>query len=721
MISMTSLTSEKRKRWSDQPVLKARGLCASQLPGRLHGDDTVTTLFLDLETYSEVPITYGTHRYAEKAEIMLAAWAVDDGPVVVCAANGGLAIHDVVVQCAAADRIVIHNSYFDRTILHYQGIDLPIEKIDDTMVMAMSHGLPGGLLKLCEILRVGIDKAKDKAGHKLIQLFCKPRPKTSKIRRATRETHPEEWAQFVDYARLDIEAMREIYRKLPRWNNERELWHLDQKINDRGVAIDMDLVEAALTAIGSEQEQLSADTQEQTFGVVASATQRDALLGFIKNMFGVEMPDLQGSTVERFIADEDLDPALRELLLTRLQASTASVAKYKALERAVSPDGRLRGALQFCGATRTGRWAGRLFQPQNLPRPWFPSEAIEAGIEALKDGEHDAVLHGSVMDLTSNALRGCIVAPKDKTLDVADLSNIEGRVLAWLAGEQWKLDAFAAFDRGEGPDLYNVAYGRSFNVDPATISKEQRQLGKVQELALGYEGGVGAFLTFVVTYRLDIEDMAPKAMKALAPDVVAEAADAWDWSKKTKRNTFGLDREVWIACDAIKRAWRLAHPAISSLWKEIERACRWAVERGGENYVGDLLIDKKGSWLRIRLPSGRFLCYPAARVDEQGKISYMGVNQYSRRFERISTYGGKLAENVTQAVARDVLAEGMLSAEAMGYAVCMSIHDELLTEAPIEKPIGTPPLAEIMASNPQWSTGLPLAAAGFTATRYRKD
>jgi DNA polymerase bacteriophage-type len=685
----------------------------------------VTTLFLDLETFSEVPITYGTHRYAEKAEIMLAAWAMDDGPVEVwdiTRAEAGLDGIQYLVQ--RADRIVIHNSYFDRTVLHYQGIDLPVEKIDDTMVMAMSHGLPGGLLKLCEILRVDIDKAKDKAGHKLIQLFCKPRPKTSKTRRATRETHPEEWAQFVDYARLDIEAMREIYRKLPRWNNERELWHLDQKINDRGVAIDMDLVKAALTAIGSEQEQLSADTQEQTFGVVASATQRDALLGFIKNMFGVEMPDLQGSTVERFIADEDLDPALRELLLTRLQASTASVAKYKALERAVSPDGRLRGALQFCGATRTGRWAGRLFQPQNLPRPWFTAEAIEAGIEALKDGEHDAVLHGSVMDLTSNALRGCIVAPEGKTLVVADLSNIEGRVLAWLAGEQWKLDAFAAFDRGEGEDLYKLTAGRILGKPAKDINKDERQsVGKVSELALGYQGGVGAFLTFAMAYNLDLDDLAAKARAALPAAVLQQAGETWEWMKKTKRNTMGLEQDTWIAIDSIKRAWRNAHPQTVRLWENLEEAARKAIN-GKLIYItfsaGEFLeLDKKGSWLRIRLPSGRFLCYPAARVDEQGKISYMGVNQYSRRFERISTYGGKLVENVTQAVARDVLAHGMLSAEAMGYEITLSVHDEIISERTDAPRNHT--LAAIMATNPPWADGLPLAAAGFEAERYRKE
>lgn len=679
------------------------------------------TLFLDLETFSPVPITAGTHRYAEQAEILIAAWAIDDRPVEVWDITSTEAgVDGISFLVETVDRIVIHNSFFDRTVLAYQGINLPLDKIDDTMVMAMQHGLPGGLLKLCEILRVPLDKAKDQAGHKLIQLFCKERPKTSKLRRATRETHPKEWAEFLEYARLDIEAMREIYRKLPKWNAERDLWHLDQKINDRGVAIDTGLVKAALAAIETEKAVLADAASEQTFGVVASATQRDELLAFIKAVFGVDMPDLQGSTVERFMADEDLDPALKELLAVRLQASTASVSKYKALDKATSADGRLRGTLQFCGATRTGRWAGRLFQPQNLPRPWMKD--IEVGIEDLKAGRFEPLLNGSVMDFTSNALRGCIVAPPGKRLAVADLSNIEGRVLAWLAGEQWKLDAFAAYDRGEGEDLYKLTAGRILGKPAKDITKDERQsVGKVSELALGFGGGPGAFITFAAAYGIDLADLADQAQAALSDRVMDEADEAWDWMAKQKRNTYGLEKGVWTAIEGIKRAWRYAHPATAELWRMLETGCRDVLSGATSCDIGDgrLVIGKKGSWLRIRLPSGRYLCYPAARVDDAGKITYMGVNQYSRRFERISTYGGKLAENVTQAVARDVLAHGMLAAEAAGYEVVLSVHDELITE--VTGDLNAEGLAAIMSTNPPWADGLPLAAAGFDATRYRKE
>lgn len=390
------------------------------------------TLYLDFETYSEVPITYGTHRYAEGVEILLAARAVDDGPVDVLdftAPSAAIKSDILRREIAAADRVVIHNSHFDRTVLHACGIDLSPEKIVDTMVLAMAHSMPGGLAKLCSVVNVPLDKQKDADGKRLIRLFCMPRPKNQKLRRATRETHPEDWAKFVDYARLDIEAMRAVYKRLPKWNwsaAERELWLLDQTINDRGVAIDMDLVHAAIAAVDQAQAELTEETQELTAGVVGAATQRDAMLRYVAEVFDVELGDLRGSTVEQLLEDDRLHPDLRDLLAVRLQASTTSTAKYKKLLDATSSDGRLRGTLQFCGAARTGRWAGRLFQPQNLPCPNLKAGEIDVGVEALKLGGAELITD-NVMELTSNALRGCIIAPPGKKLVVADLSNIEGR------------------------------------------------------------------------------------------------------------------------------------------------------------------------------------------------------------------------------------------------------------------------------------------------------
>ncbi|RIG36472.1 hypothetical protein CUA56_14155 [Shigella boydii] len=346
-------------------------------------------LWGDLETYCEIPITNGTHAYAEGVEVMLFAWAINDEPVNVwdITAGGGIP-HGLYEAIAAPETLLyFHNSHFDRTVLRYAMPRLapPVERWRDTMVQALAHGLPGSLGELCEVLGVPQDKAKDKEGKALIQLFCKPRPKNSKLRRATSKTHPEEWRRFVAYAGLDIEAMREVYNRLPKWNyqgTELALWHRDQQINDRGVCMDMQLARAAIEAVDQEQKRLAKRTQEMTDGEVQAATQRDALIKHIVESYGVELPDMQRSTLERRIADPDLPSAVKELLAIRLQASTTSTSKYKALMKGVSHDGRLRGTLQFCGASRTGRWAGRLFQPQNLPRPSLKQEQIDEGIEA---------------------------------------------------------------------------------------------------------------------------------------------------------------------------------------------------------------------------------------------------------------------------------------------------------------------------------------------------
>lgn len=355
--------------------------------------DLSKCLFLDTETFCETPINNGTHRYAEGAEIIMWQWAVGDGPVEI--RDGDEDISDLLDLLEDESyEVVIHNSAFDRTVMRHSGIDLAVDRVFDTMVCAMAHSLPGALEKLGDILGIAKDKAKDKAGKALLQLFCKPRPKNQILRRATKHTHPVEWAHFRDYGGLDIEAMREIYKKLPRWNYrgaERELWHLDQKINERGVLMDLDLAHAAIRASDRAQAIHAADAVRLTDGAVTSANQRDKMLEHILEAYGVGLPDLQISTLERRVDDPDLPVELRELLAVRLQASKTSVSKYKRVLNGVSADGRLRGLLAFCGALRTGRWAGRLWQPQNLARPTIKNKEIELWIEALKADAEDLV------------------------------------------------------------------------------------------------------------------------------------------------------------------------------------------------------------------------------------------------------------------------------------------------------------------------------------------
>ena len=642
----------------------------------------MTTLWLDLETYSETPITQGTYRYAETAEVMLVAYAFDDEPVEVIDLTAGGSLDNVQLLIDSADKVVIHNSNFDRTVLRCNGVHVPLSKVEDTMAQALAHSLPGSLGALCDVLGVPQDKAKDKHGQKLIHLLTKPRPRNVKLRRATRETHPEEWAAFIEYARLDVDAMRDVSRRLPRWNSsgsERRVWLLDQHVNDRGIAVDVGLAEAALRAFQRSARSLAERAGLLTNGAVPSLTQAARFTAYLKSI-GYETPDLTKGTVAAALKG-DLPQHVRELLEIRQQASATSPAKYKVLINGVSSDSRLRGLLQYCGASRTGRWGGRLFQPQNLPRPTLKQDMINAGIDAMKADCED-LLFDNVSELCSSAVRGALVASPGKKLVVADLSNIEGRVLAWLADEKWKISAFADFDKGIGHDLYKLAYARSFNVPPERVSKDERQIGKVMELALGYQGGLGAFNTMASVYGVNLPDERVQELVV---------------------------------------AWRKAQPAIKSFWYSLEGACDGALmDEGKIHKVGLLSVIFKDTWLRIKLPSGRWLCYPNAAM-ENGRIVYDGTNQFTKKWERIETYGGKICENIVQATARDVLASGLLRAEAAGYAVCLHVHDEIIAEVPDTDEYSAEGLSKIMSHNPGWSLGLPLAAAGFECYRYRKD
>lgn len=678
-------------------------------------------LWLDTETYNETPIKFGTYRYTSDCEVMILAWAIDDGPVrVEDLTLGDDSSSDFMLAVLEADEVIAHNVMFDRNVLRKLGI--PVEKWRCTMVKAMSHSLPGSLDKLCEILNVAQDKAKHKEGKELVQLFCKPRPKNQKLRRATRETHPEQWARFLAYAGNDIEAMREVDRKLPVWNYkdaELALWHLDQRINDRGFAVDLELAQGAIKAIDVEQDRLADAAWAHTDGDVNAATQRDALLEHILAEYHMSLPDLRGSTVERLMLKEDLPDGLKELLAIRLQASTTSTSKYKALINGAT-DGRMRGTLQFNGAGRTGRWAGRTFQPQNLPRPALDNDEIELGIEAIKGGVADLITD-NVMELCSSAIRGCIVAPPGRKLVVADLSNIEGRMLAWLAGEEWKLQAFRDFDAGIGADLYKLAYAKAFGITAAEVSKDQRQVGKVMELAFGYEGGVGAWTTFAAAYGIDLEALGAAAYDTIPGQTLHEAGRFYDWMVEQGKGTMGLSRTAFVVCDSFKRLWREAHPQVSSLWKELESTCIDAVDNPGKTFeCRKFKVRRDGAWLRIGLPSGRALCYPQPKLEE-GKLTYMGINQYTRQWCRMKTYGGKLVENVTQAAARDVLAGSMAAIEKDGYDIVLTVHDEIITEAPDNSAYYVIDLADHMSTPPEWAQDLPLAAAGFEGYRYRKD
>lgn len=657
----------------------------------------MTTLWLDTETFNEVDIKLGAYRYAEEAEVMLLPFAVDEDPVTVWDLQDVPDWRERLQQMVdSADTVVIQNSMFDRPVLAEQGVTIPVDKIEDTMVIALQHSLPAALGQLCDVLGVPQDKAKDKDGKKLIQLFCKPRPKNHNLRRATRDTHPDEWAAFIEYARLDVDAMRDVYKRLPRWNcsdRERQFWLADQEVNDRGIAVDAELATAAIRAFDRTLRSLAAAASRVTDGEVTTATQVAKLRQYLLDKFGLDCPDMTKGTVEALLKRDDLHPVARELLVIRQQASATSPAKYKIVRDAACRDLRMRGTMQFCGAARTGRDSGRIFQPQNLPRSSMPHEQVLAGIAAMKADCED-LLVDNVSELCASAVRSALVAETGNKLVVADLSNIEGRVAAWLAGEDWKLKAFRDFDLGTGHDLYVVAYARSFGVTPEAVIDNKkngdglwRQIGKVQELALQFQGGAGAFASMAAIYGV----------------VLPEA-------------TIG----------EIVQAWRKAHPRIKSMWYDIEGAIRTVLKNPNTTaQVRELRFDVKThnntQWLRIRKPSGTYLCYPNAHLDEGGSIHYDGINQYTRKWETLDSYGGKFFENVVQSVARDVFLTGLVRARRAQYGIVLRVHDELVGEVPDTDEYTHTELAAMMSTNPSWSAGLPLAAAGFECHAYRKD
>lgn len=722
-------------------------------------------LWLDTETYSEVPIKHGTHKYTENCEVMIITYAIDDGDVQLVDRTANDPLPAELRKALVDPEFVVKicNVPFDRGSMRYglgaDNIYIPIERCFDVSMQSRSHALPGGLGPLCDILGVDAADAKDKEGKQLIHLFCKPQAKNTKLRRATRHTHPVEWARFCEYAKSDIRGMRAAHKIMPMWNcspKDMHIWRLDQTINERGFLVDVDLAHAAVEAVAVEQARLRTEVQQATEGEVSSATKRDQMLKYIMEAHGVSLPDMKKATLERRLEDPDLPDMVKQLIAIRLEASGTSVSKYKAIINGVSKDGRLRGTLQFRGAGRTGRWSGRTFQPQNLPRPKYKFPDILAGIQAIKCGSADIILD-NVMQMTSSAIRSALIAPPDKKLVVSDLSNIEGRDQAWLAGEEWKLQAFRDFDtvlgedgnwygaeefyalcrrnkaprlvldeKGEpvrrGADLYKLAYAKSFQVAVEDVTKDQRQIGKVMELALGYAGGVGAFVTFALAYGIDLDELVDLAWPFLPRDLIQEATEFYDWMLKKGGSTFGMAPRTFIMCDVFKRSWRRAHPRISSYWKELEEVIRQAIFFPGVTmHARKIKVRRDGAWLRLGLPSGRALCYPAPQVDDSGQISYMGNNQYTRKWQRIKSHGGKFFENICQAVACDVMAENMPIMDAAGYEIILTVHDETVTETPDSAEFSVDRLSSFLAAPPVWAADMPLAAAGFEDYRYRKD
>lgn len=730
-------------------------------------------VFIDHESFSEVDLKKrGSYAYAEhkSTEIMLTTYAFGDEEVQCYdATDGGRLPSELRSVLKYLSRnpgkkgnpklIGANYLMFDRLLLrNCWGYDIDPRDIIDTMVCAFRHSLPGSLAMQCEVLQIAEELSKDKRGKALIQRFCKPTPKNYKIRRYTKETHPGEWLEFVGYGKSDITSMREVYIELPDWGNiefENTVLAIDQRINDRGFFVDTALANAAIDAVKQHKIELQQEANAKWGAGLTGA----AFLPTLRDLAPAhEILNAQKSTLNDLLADDDLPDDARTIIEMRLGASSTASTKYNPLLLGLSGDGRRRGCLQYGGAKRTLRWAGKGFQPQNLARGHFSGDELDTGIKMLLKGK--AHWCYDVSKLTASTVRGCIIPEPGNKLVVADYSNVEGRGLAWLAGEETALATFLA-----GLDIYCVTAGKMFGLDPDHIKqlrKDLRQIGKACELGLGYGGGVAAFLTFAKNLGLDLYAMA-ETMKGTFPDHIwAAAKRGYEYARiqeknkkgfagqKAERPSYDLPKNVWLTCDSIKRMWRESHPKTCAFWNDLESAAMNAIKNPGKSYWagaevrenGDRAIrvrrtkGKDGSpgwWLQVELPSGRILSYPGIgisverQIDEDGdraeyreRIRYMGENQTTRQWGKQYTYGGKLAENVTQALCRDLLAYALVTVENAGWPIILHVHDEIVTEVPNTPEYTANALEDLMCILPTWAAGFPLAAEGDEVMRYAK-
>ena len=718
-------------------------------------------LYLDTETFSEADLKkIGSYAYAEHptTEVIICTYAVDGGPVEVwdCTSEPVMPISlRVALRNVMRGRmkIVGHNFLmFDRLIMkHCWGFDIPVSNTIDTMIWAFRHALPGSLDALCEVLGVSADNAKDKRGKALIQRFSKPTPKNYKIRRYTAETHPDEWALFIKYAVSDITAMREVFHKLPRWGNsefEDRVLELDQLINDRGFKVDVALAEAAIEAVEKHKAQLQEEAQRKYGG---SLTGKDFLPILRELAPAHRIHNAQKSTLNDLLADDDLPDDARTIIEMRLGAASTASTKYNPLLLGRSSDDRRRGCIQYGGAKRTLRFAGKGFQPQNLARGYYHDDELDKGISALLKGR--AHRRFDVAKLTASTVRSCIIPEAGHKFVVADYSNVEGRGLAWLAGEDDLIEVFV-----NGVDVYKKLASTVFNVAYEAVTKDQRQIAKAMVLGLGYAGGVGAFVTFAKNLGLDLNDMT-RTLDGTFPDHIwAATARGYEWARiqeakrpprpgeKDDRPSYILDKKVWRTCDALKRMYREANPAIVQFWRDIEDAAMAAIRNPGKEFTAgprgvkfsrNVETDNNGNkvagwWLRMTLPSGRVMSYPGVglsvskETDEDGKVStnvrikYQGENQLTRQWGFQYTYSGKLVENCTQALCRDLLANALLNVEANGYPIVLHVHDEIICETPDTPEYNVAALERLMCELPEWAEGFPLVAEGQELKRYAK-
>lgn len=578
---------------------------------------------------------------------------------------------------------VAHNAYFEQVITRnvLRIPDLEPKRWICTASLAASLALPRNLEGAANAMN--LESKKDMDGNRLIKKWCRPR-KPTKNNPKTRHDDPVELSRIIDYCKRDVETTTELFLKLPMLTpTERKVWLLDQKINLRGFAIDRPLVETALKLIDEETRVVNQKTDELTFGLLTSATQRDGVLRFLEDE-KVFLPDLRKKTVDDALKNGLVEGAAKEILEYRQTVSKTSTAKYQAFEMRSRSDGRVRDILMYHGAS-TGRWGGVGVQPQNLPRPTIYD--TDQAAEILKTGDLELVrmIYGNPMETLSSCIRSIIVAPPGRTLDVADYNAIEARVLFWVAGHQAGLRAFE-----EGRDLYKEQASRIYGVPLEKIDSDKRWLGKTAVLGCGYSMGPKKFREACLAQGRDITEN------------LAEAA---------------------------VRAYREAHAPVVKLWDNIGRAAVAAVDNVGKKYtINRTTWFVRNGFLWCELPSGRRLAYASPVVkyeptpwgDKRPVLYHYGTD-IARKWVETKTYGGKLVENVVQAIARDLMAEAMLRIETAGpWAIVLSVHDELIAERDLKAKVTNSDFCQLMADLPTWAAGCPVVATGWAGIRYRK-
>lgn len=661
-------------------------------------------LHIDVESRSTVELkTAGLFKYwaDPNTDVWMAAWAIGDEFVRLWF-PGQPCPPEVRAHIEAGGIVVAHNSQFEATCFRYclgprHGWPVPArEQWRCTASMAAAMSLPRDLDGAARA--VGLDVTKDAAGKRLMISMAKPR-------REEQGTiiwwdTPDRVQRLAAYCMQDVEVERQLEKRLrPLPDDELEIWRLDQVVNERGVRVDLKSIPYARIIVEKEMERLDNELARVTNYAVPRTTSTLSLKDWLAGK-GYSFPSLAKAKLEEALESLDPgdDPAVRRALEIRREAAKSSVAKLKAFVERTSVDGRARENLMYHGAS-TGRWSARGIQLQNMPRPALDGvheDELDGEIARLfdllpsKNPDLFRALHGSPLSVVSTMLRGFVIADPGKVLIRGDFSNIEGRVLAWLAGETWKLDAFRDYDSGRGHDLYKITAGGILGKAPGDVTKPERQAyGKVPELALGFQGGVGAFQSMAAIYRVEVTD--------------AQAEE-------------------------IKQAWRAKHPAIVQFWYALEEASKNAVRYPGQVWkAGKIAFALKGNVLWCRLPSGRLLAYVDPQINDvetpwgetKEAVTFMGVDPHTRQWTRQKSYGGHLAENVTQAVARDVMASAMLRLERAGFPVVMTCHDEVVSEVETEK-ADLSRFISLMCELPDWANGLPVVAEGATGPRYGK-